>query len=174
MTDADQRVDADASRDASPTVGVHVHYAMAGTVPLRLAELCFTDAGLWIVEYGTFTPLYGLATGGPRHEAARMARTYVAGGLDAVRERGDRTVHLSYDDVDRVVVHDGGRLGRERIAVHAAAGPPHAYRIHAPVDVDALVAGLAAFGPTADLAVERRSGLGFAPVESLRRFLAGR
>lgn len=173
MTDAEPSTSGDAP-EGPTTVGVHVHFAMTGAVPLRLAELFFTDVGLCVVEYGTFTPLYGLATGAPRREAAGMARAYVTEGLDAVRERGDRTVHLSYDEVDRVVVHDGGRLGRERIAVHATEGPPHAYRIHAPVDVDALVDGLAAFGPTADLAVERRAGLGFAPLESLRRFRAGR
>lgn len=174
MTDAASPPSGDSSPGEAPTVGVHVHAGMAGTVPLRLAELFFTDAGLRVVEYGTFTPLFGLATGGPRRAAARMARTYVEDGFDGVRDRGDRTINLPYDEVRRVVVHDGGRLGRERIAVHAREGPPHAYRIHAPVDLDALVAGLAAFGPTADLAVERRSGLGFAPLESLRRFVAGR
>lgn len=157
-----------------PSVGVHVHFGMTGTVPLRLAELFFTDAGLRIVEYGTFTPLFGLATGGPRRAAARMARAYVDGGLAAAWERGDRTVALDYDAVERVVVHDGGRLARERIAVHVPEGPPYAYRIHAPVEVGALVDGLASFGPTADLPVAVRSGVGFAPLESLRRFRAGR
>lgn len=157
-----------------PTVGVHVHFAMTGTVPLRLADLFFTDEGLLVVEYGVFTPLFGLATGGPRRAAARMARAYAEAGVAAVRERGDHTVALAYDDVEGVVLHDGGRLARERVAVEVADGPPYAYRVHAPVDLGALAEGLSAFGPTADLPVAVRSGHGFSPVESLRRFRAGR
>jgi hypothetical protein len=157
-----------------PTVGVHVHFAMTGTVPLRLADLFFTDEALLVVEYGLFTPLFGLATGGPRRAAARMARVYTADGVAAVRDHGDRTVALAYDDVERVLLHDGGRLANERVAVQVAEGPPYAYRVHAPVDLEALADGLSAFGPTADVPVEVRSGLGFSPVESLRRFRAGR
>lgn len=157
-----------------PSVGVHVHFGMTGTVPLRLAELFFTDAGLRIVEYGTFTPLFGLATGSPRRAAAEMAEVYVDGGLSAAREHGDRTIALAYDAIERVVVHDGGRLARERIAVHVPEGPPYAYRIHAPVEGEALADGLASFGPTADLPVSVHAGIGFAPLESLRRFRAGR
>ncbi|MEF8773243.1 MAG: hypothetical protein V5A37_00810 [Halobacteriales archaeon] len=153
---------------------MHVHFGATGTVPLRLAELFFTDEGLWIVEYGTFTPLFGLASGGPSRAADRMARTFAEDGFRAVRERGDRVVHLAYEDVERVVCHDGGRLARERVAVHVAEGPPYAYRVHADVDLEALAAGLAAFGPTAALPVAVRSGVGFAPRSSLRRFLAGR
>lgn len=157
-----------------PAVGVHVHFGMTGSVPLRLAELFFTDAGLRIVEYGTFTPLFGLATGGPRRAAAAMARAAVDGGLAAARDHGDRTVALDYDGIERVVLHDGGRFARERVAVHVDRGPPYAYRVHAPVDVEELAGGLAAFGPTADLSVVVRSGVGFAPIQSLRRFRAGR
>jgi hypothetical protein len=157
-----------------PTVGVHVHFAMTGTVPLRLADLFFTDEALLVVEYGLFTPLFGLATGGPRRAAARMARAYAEDGVAAVRERGDRTVALAYDDVERVVLHDGGRLARERVAVQVADGPSYAYRVHAPVDLEALADGLSAFGPTADVPVAVRTGLGFSPLGSLRRFRAGR
>jgi hypothetical protein len=157
-----------------PTVGVHVHFAMTGTVPLRLADLFFTDEALLVVEYGVFTPLFGLATGGPERAAARMARAYAEDGIAAVRERGDRTVALAYDEVERVVLHDGGRLARERIAIQVADGPPYAYRVHAPVDLGALAEGLSSFGPTADVPVAVRSGLGFSPLESVRRFRAGR
>jgi hypothetical protein len=32
------------------------------------------------------------------------------------------------------------RLSRPKVAVETATGPPYAYRVHAPVDVDALAA----------------------------------
>lgn len=162
------------AEETETTVGVRVHFTMTGTTPLRLADLFFTDDGLTIVEYGRITPLVGLAIGSPEQRAAEMARTYAEGGLSAVADAGERTIDLAYDEVDRVVLHDGGRLARERIAIRVREGPPYAYRIHAPIDLEPLESGLARFPPTANLAVERRRGSGFSPIESLRRFRRGR
>ncbi|MEF8830682.1 MAG: hypothetical protein V5A23_04005, partial [Halobacteriales archaeon] len=69
---------------------MHVHFGATGTVPLRLAELFFTDEGLWIVEYGTFTPLFGLASGGPARAPPPIARAIAGEGERGGRARGGR------------------------------------------------------------------------------------
>jgi hypothetical protein len=161
--------------DRPPTVGVHLHFGMTGTLPLRLAELFFTDEGLTVVEYGTITPLFGLATGGHRREAARMADAYVEDGIEGAERAGDRTVHLEYDEIDRIVCFDGRMFAREKVAIHLRDDePPYAYRIHAPVDLEEFAAGLATFPPTVDVEVAVRSGIGFRPSESIARFRTGR
>ena len=159
---------------SEPTVGVHVHFGMTGTVPLRLADLFFTTEHLLVAEYGTITPVVGLLTGAPGREAAGLARTYRDRGLEGVRESVDRTTVVPYEEIERIVCHDGRWVAREKVAVHVADGPPYGYRIHAPVDLEAFADGLASFPPTATLPVEVRSGVGFDPVESLRRFRRGR
>lgn len=160
----------DSSHPAEPVVGVHVHFGMTGTVPLRLADLFFTADALLIAEYGTITPVVGLLTGTPQQEAAGLAHIYREGGLEAVREAATRTIDVTYDDIERVVCYDGRSIAREKIAIHVASGPPYAYRIHAPIDLEGVVDGLASFAPTASLSVERRSEIGFDPRESFGRF----
>lgn len=159
---------------AEPSVGVYVHFGMTGTVPLRLADLYFTTDNLLVAEYGTITPVVGLLTGTPRREAARLARTYRERGLEGVRESADRTIVVPYDEIDRIVCYDGRSVAREKIAVHVTDGPPYGYRIHAPIDLGAFADGLASFPATSMLSVEVRSGIGFDPVESVRRFRRGR
>lgn len=164
----------DDSTRSEPVVGVHIHFGMTGTLPLRLADLYFTADHLLVAEYGTITPVVGLLTRAPRAEADRLARTYRAGGLEAVRDVADRTTVIPYDEINRIVCYDGRSIAREKVAIYVSSGPPYGYRIHAPIDLEALVDGLASFPPTAPLSVERRSGIGFDPRESVGRFRRGR
>jgi hypothetical protein len=152
-------------------VHAHVHFGMAGSFPLRLAELFFADDGLHVVEYAYITPMFGLGARKHRREAGAMAAVYDHHGLDEVLLQGDAVTWLAYDAVERVVVHDGGRLGRPKITVHAADGPSPAYRLHdeaVPAEIAAEIEGCA---ERYDFGVELVSGVGFAPIENVRRFL---
>ena len=157
-----------------PSTGIeveaHLHFGMTGSFPLRLGDLFFTDDGLYVVEYGYVTPFIGLTARKHRREAAGMAALVEHHGVDGAIIEGDRVVWHAYDDLDRVVVHEGGRVGRPKIAVYPATGPSHAFRFH---DRVAFEEGRADLGRVADrhgVAVDERTGLGFTPVESVRRF----
>jgi len=158
------------SEDGGPPVRVHVHFAVSGTFPLRVADLCFTDAGVSVLEYALVTPLHGLLRRSPSAHAAAFADVYRADGLAGAREFADVEHRVPYADVETVRLYDGGAFGREKIVVDAD-GRSFAYRVHAPVDLDALARALSALGRRRGFAVERRSGLGFSPRESLARFL---
>lgn len=151
-------------------VEAHVHYAMTGTFPLRLAELFFGDDGLYVAEYSYITPFIGLTTRKHRKEARAMGAIFEQYGLDAVLVQSDHVVWHSYDNVDRVVTHEGGRLGRPKIAVYPEEGPSHAYRIHDKPAWKEALGDLEACADRHDLDLEQESGLGFTPRESLRRF----
>lgn len=155
-------------------VHVHVHAVMSGTFPLRMADLVFTDSALVIPEYQYLTPLFGIARGKTHDVAAEAAERYQRKGLSGVVAFAERTHSVSYDRVDRVRLYDGGVFGRPKVAVDVVSGPPYAYRVHAPVDLDGLGGALTSLGGRRGFAVERGSGLGFDPVANVRRFLADR
>lgn len=151
-------------------VEVHVHFGMTGSFPLRVADLFFADDGLYVVEYAYITPFIGLTASKHRREAGAMQEVYDRFGLDAVLFRADSVVWHSYDNLDRVVVHEGGWLGRPKVTVYAETGVSHAYRLH---DVPAFEEAVAAIDGCAErygFGLERESGLGFDPRESVRRF----
>lgn len=150
-------------------VETHVQFGMTGSYPLRIAELFFASDGLHIVEYGYITPLFGLAVRKHKREAAAMESVYDVHGLDEVLLQGDSVVWLNYDSIDRVVLHDGGRVGRPKIAVHTEDDPMYAYRLH-DTAVKPLATKLVASAERHGFDVERDSGLGFDPRENLRRF----
>lgn len=151
-------------------VEAHVHYGMTGSFPLRVAELFFADDGLYIAEYAYITPFVGLASRKHRREAKAMGAIYEEYGLDAVLVQADSVVWHSYDNVERVVLHDGGWLGRPKIAVYPTEGPSHGYRIHDKPGWAEATADIEALAERTDLPLERKSGLGFTPRESIRRF----
>lgn len=92
-------------------------------------------------------------------------------GLDAALIVADRVVWHAYDDIERVAVHEGGWLGRPKVAVYPATGPSHAYRFHDRPAFEEGRAGLKGVSARHGLRVEEQSGLGFTPRESLVRFL---
>jgi hypothetical protein len=151
-------------------VHTHVHFGMTGSFPLRLAELFFADDGLYIVEYGYITPLFGLSIRKHRREAKAMEAVFEHHGLDEVLVQGDSVTWLNYATVDQVILYDGGRLGRPKIAVYPESGPSHAYRLHDCEDFTELALDTEEVCTRYEITVDRRTGVGFSPGESLRRF----
>jgi hypothetical protein len=151
-------------------VEAHVHYGMTGTFPLRLGELFFADDGLYVAEYSYITPFIGLTTRKHRKEAKAMGAIYEKYGLDAVLVQADNVTWHNYDNVDRVVVHEGGWLGRPKIAVYPDSGPSHAFRVHDKVSWAEALGDLEGCAKRHPFDLEHRSGLGFTPRESIRRF----
>ncbi|MCT9097815.1 hypothetical protein [Haloarchaeobius sp. HME9146] len=156
------------------TVHVHVHHCMAGTTPLRIADVLFTDDSVEIGEYATVTPMFGLVTGGHRKRAREMAQRCADEGPTAVLDHAERHVSLSYEDIESVRLYDGGRFGRPKLAIDTGDGPPYGYRIHAPVEVASLRDVLADLADEKGFDITVVEGVGFSPRESLRRFLVDR
>lgn len=172
-TDDPEAVDPAEFEDLPTTdidVEIHVHFGMTGAFPLRIADLFFATDGLHIVEYGYITLMFGLGAKKHRREAAGMRRIFDVHGIDEVLLQGDSVTWLNYGVLERVVVHDGGWLGRPRIGVYTADDRSYAYRLHGEVPLADLLDELRAAGGRHGFEVERRSGVGFSPRESLRRF----
>ena len=150
-------------------VEAHVHFGMTGSFPLRLAELFFADDGLHVVEYSYITPMFGLGTRKHVREAEAMQRVYDYHGLDEVLVQGDSVTWLNYDAVERVVVHDGGWLGRPKVAVRTD-GRSYAYRLHDDADAAEIVTNLRGPADRHGFDVDLRAGVGYDPRESVRRF----
>lgn len=155
-------------------VHVHVHFVMTGAFPLRVADLLFTDDELLIPEYAHLTPLFGIARGRNHDLAEQAVERYRAEGVDGLLAEASRTHRLPYDDLDRVRLYAGRSVARPKVGVDTAAGPPYAYRIHAPVDLSALTTALEGLGDRRGFTVERSDAIGFDPVASCRRFFADR
>ena len=152
-------------------VEYHVHFGMTGSFPLKLAELFFADDGLYIAEYAYITPMFGLGTKKHHREARGMAAIYAIHGLDEVLLQADGVIWLSYENLDKIVLHDGASVGRPKIDVHPERGRGRAYRLHdEDITFAALGASLDACGTKHGFAVERRHGIGFSPRASLARF----
>ncbi|MGN8216251.1 hypothetical protein [Halococcus salifodinae] len=159
--------------DRPPAVHVHVHRVMAGAFPLRVADLLFTDDTLVVPEYRYLTPLSGILRG--RHEVgAAAAKRYREAGVGGLVEMAERIHRIAYADIERVRIYDGRSVGRPKVTIDVTAGPPYAYRVHAPVDVAALTDALTSLGRRRGFGVEHHGTLGFDPRTSLRRFLADR
>ncbi|MFB6167728.1 MAG: hypothetical protein ABEJ43_02655 [Haloferacaceae archaeon] len=168
----------DGEFDDLPSTGLdvenHVHFGMAGSFPLRLADLFFAEDGLHVVEYSYITVMFGLGTGKHRREAEAMQTVYDHHGIDEVRLRGDKTFWLNYDAVDRIVFDRGGVMGRPKMTVYAVDGDSYAYRIHDDGGRDTvaeLLADLEASAEKHGLTLDIRDGAGFRPAENLYRFL---
>jgi hypothetical protein len=152
-------------------VSVHVHFGMTGSFPLRLADLFFADDGLHITEYSYITPLFGLGTRKHRRESRGIQAIYDHHGLDEVLLQANSVTWLAYDTVERVVVHDGGRLGRPKLTV-STDERSYAYRLHDEEHPSELAADIEACIDQHDFDVETVSGIGFSPVENVRRFFS--
>lgn len=156
--------------DSEIDVLVRVGFGMTGSFPMRLADLFFTRTGVYVAEYEYLTPLFGLGARKHRREAAAMERIYEVHGIDEVLLQADTVVWHAYENIERVTLHDGGRLGRPRLAVYPATGSSHAYRLHDRETVTTLAADLDAVLAEHDVDFEHASGLGYRPRESLERF----
>lgn len=162
------------SADDASAVHVHVHLVMGGAFPLRMADLLFTDDRLVVPEYHYLTPVFGIARGKTHEVAETAVERFRAAGPAGLVEFAERTHTVDYDDIERVRIYDGRSIGRPKVAVDVAAGPPYAYRVHAPVDVPRLASALDGLGARRGFVVETHSKLGYSPTNSLRRFLTDR
>ena len=160
--------------DHPTDVHVHVHLVMGGAFPLRIADLLFTDEAVVVPEYRYLTPLFGLARGGVQSAGDAAVERFRTDGVAGLVDMANRTHQIDYRDLERVRLYGGRALGRPKVAVDVVTGPPHAYRIHAPVEMDRLVSALTGLGERRGFEVEFRSGLGFRPLQCLRRFAADR
>lgn len=152
-------------------VELHVHYGMAGSFPLRLAELLFADDGLYLAEYSYITPMFGLAARKHHREAAAMNRIFAIHGLDEVLVQADHVHWYNYDAIDHVRLDTGGRFGRPKLTVYGVDGRSEAYRLH-DLDLEELTVDLDRCLDAHEVAFERRDGLGFDPVENVHRFFS--
>lgn len=149
----------------------HVHFGMAGSFPLRVADLFFASDGLHIVEYSYITPMFGLGTKKHRTEAGAMQSIYDVHGIDEVLLQGDAAYWLNYDAIGRIVLHRGGYLGRPKLTVYPADETvrSHAVRLH-DQDTDELTASIRKVAAEHDVDLDVRSGWGLSPTENIRRF----
>jgi len=177
MASEAEKVDLDEFEDLPSTdieTELHVHFGMAGSFPLRIADLFFADDGLHIAEYSYITPMFGLGTKKHRREAEAMQEVYDVHGLDEVLLQADTVHWLNYGAIDRVVLHRGGYFGRPKLTVYPAdeTSRSHAFRLHEEDDPDALGAALQeiAEGRSFDAVIE--TGSGFDPRENVRRFFS--
>lgn len=152
-------------------VSLRVGFGMTGSFPMRLADLFFTEQGLYITEYEYLTPLFGLGAGKHRREAAAMERIYEVHGIDEVLLQADTVIWHAYDDIERVTLHDGGRFGRPRLGVYPTTGASHAYRLHdRDGETESLASDLKDALVDPDIEFEQAQGLGYQPRESFARF----
>lgn len=174
---ADADADPDADSEPEPVesdveVGIHAHFGMRGSFPLRIAEVFFAEDGVHIAEYGMVTPMFGLGMNKHHREAGAMQEVFEEYGIDEVLARADAVTWLAYDAIDEVVVSDGGYLGNPRVGIYTERQEAKAYRIHdEQFDSHGFVDALTSYGAAHDLDVSHESGLGYRPVESLRRFV---
>ncbi|WP_227378904.1 hypothetical protein [Haladaptatus halobius] len=152
-------------------VELHVHFGMAGSFPLRIAELFFADDGLYIAEYGYITPMFGLGTKKHHREADAMARVFEIHGLDEVLVQADKVLWYNYDTIERVRLDEGGRFGRPKLTVYGTNERSEAYRLH-DADLDKLPTNIDDCLADHDVQFDHRTGLGFDPAENVRRFFS--
>lgn len=151
-------------------VEAHVHFAMAGSFPLRMAEFFFTDSGVFVAEYSYIMPLFGLGLKTHHKNADAMAAIYDRYGIDGVLMHGDKLLWFNYGMIDRVALYSGGVIGRPKVTIYAEDGESYAYRLLGEYDFDELTADLNACASSHGMTVESRDGIGLNPRENLARF----
>lgn len=155
-------------------IHVHVHYAMAGTFPLRVANVLFTDRRVLVPEYAYLTPLFGIAMGGGKTAAESARHAFATRGVAGLLDTAEAVRDIPYGDLTGVRVYDPPWLGRPKIALDTRTGPPYAYRIHASVDPKSLAEALSGLSSRRGFDVSYERSLGLHPLASLRRFRADR
>lgn len=150
---------------------IHVHYGMTGSFPLRMAELFFGRETVTIAEYSRIMPLFGILTRQHERDADAMLRIAVRSGVEGVCEWADEVYQFEYAAVGRIDLHDGGMLGRPKIAVETT-GTTYAYRVHGRFDTERVFEQLRCLGIDNQTELRSHHGIGYDPMESLRRFIA--
>lgn len=155
---------------ADINVETHVHFGMTGSFPLRIAELFFTETGLYIAEYSYITPLFGLGTRKHRKDANAMEVLFERFGIDAVLLHADRVIWLSYESISQLVIYSGGKYGRPKVTVFEGDGQSYAYRLLGERDFDGLTEEISNRGQDHAFDVVVKNALGFNPQRNIRRF----
>lgn len=110
---------------------VRVHYGMTGSVPLTLVEFVFEPAGCYVLDCGSFTPLFGLTMGKHTRRAAAVDAAYREDGVDGLLAGANTVSWYAWDAVESVALHDGGRFTRPKLTVQPRDGLPEcAVRLH--------------------------------------------
>lgn len=151
-----------------------VHFGMAGSFPLRIVDTFFANDGVHIAEYSYITPLFGLGMKKHSREAGAMEEVYDVHGLDEVLLQADKTYWFSYEALDRVVLHLGGRFSRPKLTIYPAdeTARSHAFRLHDEDDPESLAASLREVAEDRSFDVVVESGSGYDPVENVQRFFS--
>lgn len=173
MNDSDRDIgNLDPEDVPSADIGVEarVHFAMTGSFPMRIAELFFTDGGMYIAEYSYITPLFGLGTRKHRRDADAMDAIYRKYGIDGALMHADRLLWLNYGLIDRVVLHDGGLIGNPKVTVYAADDQSYAYRLIGETDFEAVRTDVLACADRHEFDAEISHGVGLHPRENVTRF----
>ena len=149
----ERRVDVDIEEgefDDLPSTGIpvvhHLNFGMTGSFPLRLADVFFCEDGIYIVEYGNITPIFGLASKRHRREADVMQTIYEYHGVDEVLLQADFVAWINYENVDQIRVYEGGRFGRAKIGIDTTDAKSYTYRIHdefTPEELQTVIENLA-------------------------------
>ena len=138
----------------------YLNFGMAGSFPLRLADIFFCKDGLYITEYGNITPLFGLATRRHKREANVMQTIYEYHGIDEVLLQSDLIMWINYENLERVSIHEGGRFGRPKIAVFTDDEASYAYRIHGEAALQELRANIKETADQNGFSIDSVSGYG--------------
>src|SRR6056297_1732067 len=106
---------------------------MRGSYPLRLVDVLFCTERAYFVEYDYLTPV-DLLFGSPDQRAAAFASQVVEEGVPAALEAAEQVETQSYDALDSVDVHSGGRVGRPKITARPRTGSATTVRVHGQFD----------------------------------------
>ncbi|AHB68252.1 hypothetical protein HISP_19540 (plasmid) [Haloarcula hispanica N601] len=139
---------------------VHLHYTMRGSYPLRMVDVLFCTERAYFVEYDYLTPV-DLLFGSPDQRAAAFASRVVEEGVHAALETAETVETQSYDTLDKIEVHSGGRVGRPKITAHSHAGSATTVRVHGQFDAEPFTQALRSTVDGHDVTVRQRDGIGF-------------
>ena len=122
---------------------VRVHYGMTGSVPLTLVEFVFEPAGCYVLDCGSFTPLFGLTMGKHTRRAAAVDAVYREDGVGGLLAGANTVTWYAWDAVESIVLHDGGRFTRPKLTLQTRDDvPERAVRLH-DVEVSSVYESLA-------------------------------
>ncbi|EMA10501.1 MULTISPECIES: hypothetical protein [Haloarcula] len=139
---------------------VHLHYTMRGSYPLRLIDVLFCTERAYFVEYDYLTPV-DLLFGSPDQRAAAFASQVVEEGVPAAIETAEQVETQSYDALDSVDIHTGGRIGRPKITAQPRTDSATTVRVHGQFDPEPFTQALRTTVDGHDVTVRQKDGFGF-------------